>query len=106
MDLAPERREKLSGSDVPISVVPSPLLPSREILQDPRVFRIVKMIVADPRRNESALALLSALKRNDKLLPILGVPNAARIRGGVNARAPARFRRARASRNVLVLPAR
>src|SRR5437867_5014382 len=54
MDLAPERRKKLPRRDVPIPVIPSPLLPPREALQNPSVFRVVERVVAHPRGNESA----------------------------------------------------
>src|SRR5712675_1455009 len=69
VDLAPESRKKLPCRNVPIPIKPRPLLPSSEILQHPRVLRVVERIVPDPRRNESAFGFLSLLKRNDEPQP-------------------------------------
>ena len=53
MRVAPERREELSGRNVPVAVEPCALLPARQVRQHLRVFRIVEAIVTDTRRNES-----------------------------------------------------
>src|SRR5437016_4882945 len=61
VDLAPERRKELPRRDVPIPVIPRPLLPPREALQDASVFRVIERVVAHPRGNESAFGFLSLL---------------------------------------------
>src|SRR5437773_5552141 len=45
MNLASERREELAGGNVPITIEPSTLLPTREVGQNLRVFGIVEAVV-------------------------------------------------------------
>ena len=104
--VAPEGREELPGGNIPVAVEPRPLLPAREVGQDARVFRVVEMIVAHARRDESRLAFDSLEMRHDELGPIPCVPDAAGIRRRVDARTPVRLARARARRNVLMFPTR
>ena len=83
VDLAPESGKELPRRVVPVPVISGPLLPAREVLQNPRVFRVVKRVVPNSRRNESALVFLPLLSGNDELQPIPGMTNPDGIGRGI-----------------------
>lgn len=76
MHIAPERREKLAGGDVPIAIQPSPFLPARQPFEHLPILRIVERIVTDSRRNEPRIQFTPLAHRQHEPLPIPRVPDA------------------------------
>src|SRR5436189_243663 len=63
MNLTPERREELTGGNVPVAIEPRPFLPARQVRQDLRVLGIVEAVITHPRRNESGFCFRLLRKR-------------------------------------------